>query len=162
MDRVPLPLGPASRLVSSRLVMVLLVVMTVGSLGGCGGEEGAKAPMPIGALVVTRSGGIAGFHDTLRIATDGSATVTRPEGSSMPCRVDASSLARLRAIRLAAVDPVSPSSSAGGHVVADGLTWSVRSTAGRATVSEGQSGGLRRELIAAAAAVFASCRVARP
>lgn len=111
-----------------------------------------------GSLVIVRSGGITGVRDTVRVATDGRTNLTDKAGASRGCRPGAEAVARLRAVDLGAV-PESGSREA----IADGFTYRVRSTTARAVVTaqaivtEGEKDAARAELLAAAAAILASC-----
>jgi hypothetical protein len=156
--------------------ITLLLPLTALLVGACAGAEdgstarppsassastgdssaGASASVPAGAVELTRSGGLAGVHDTLLVRPDGTATVTGRDGRSRPCQVDESALVALRA-----VDPGSLGSAAesSGPRIADGFTYALRTQTGSVTVTEGQTGGRRPELLEAAAAVFAGCSV---
>lgn len=137
------------------------------SLAGCGGSVGegptSTTGSPIGsdspsddapalAMVVTRTGGIAGFHDVVEIAADGTAQVTSKTGETRSCTPSTTALDRLRAIDLAAVGSA-PSKSQ----IADGFTYSVSSATGSASAGQGDDEGHRAEFVAAAEAVVASC-----
>ena len=103
------------------------------------------------AMVVERSGGIAGFHDVVEIAADGTAKVTTRNGGTRTCTVDPAVIAALRAIDLAAVGSGPPKVP-----IADGFTYVVRTSTGSASAGDGDA-GIRAEFAAAAAAVIASC-----
>jgi hypothetical protein len=120
------------------------------------GDGSAGASAPAGAVRLTRSGGLAGVHDTLLVGPDGTATVTGRDGRSRPCQVDEPALAALRAVDPSRVGSAEESS---GPRVADGFTYELRTPSGAVTVTEGQTGGRRPELLEAAAAVFAGCAV---
>ncbi len=106
---------------------------------------------PTGVLVVTRTGGIAGVNDVLEIAADGSAQMTSKTGETRDCVPSPTALQQLRGIDLAAVG-----SAPSKPQIADGFTYEVRTAGGSASAGDGDE-GLRAELVAAAAAVFASC-----
>jgi len=123
--------------------------------------EGPVGPSPAASpagsetaseLVVTRSGGIAGFNDTLHIAADGTAQVTGKTGETHGCRPDPTALDRLRAIDLAAVGSAPPKAP-----IADGFSYTVTSASGSASGGDGDNDGVRAEFVAAAAAVVTSC-----
>lgn len=151
------------------ITMTCSILVAAISLAGCGGSvgegsglpttaaspSGSDAPSddaPAAAMVVTRSGGIAGFHDVVQIAADGTAQVTSKTGETRTCTPSPTDLDRLRAIDLAAVGS-GPSKSQ----IADGFTYSVSSATGSASAGDGDNEGPRAEFVAAAAAVVASC-----
>jgi hypothetical protein len=104
------------------------------------------------AIVIVRTGGIAGVLDTVRVAADGSAQLTSKTGKSRACTPSAASLDRLRAIDLSAVGTASKRPQ-----MADGFNYSVKSGAASATAGEGDDDSRRAELVDAAAAVIATC-----
>lgn len=106
---------------------------------------------PATAIVVERSGGIAGFHDVVEIAPDGSAQVTIRNGGTRSCTVDPALLGALRAIDLAAVGSGPPKVP-----IADGFTYVVRVGTAIASAGDGDT-GIRATFAAAAAAVIGSC-----
>jgi hypothetical protein len=108
---------------------------------------------PASAMVLTRSGGIAGFVDTVQIAEDGTAQITSKNGQTYACTPDPAALDRLRAIDLAAVGSGPPKSP-----IADGFTYSVSWAGGSAMAGDGDTEGIRAEFVAAAAAVVSSCQ----
>jgi len=128
------------------------------SLAGCGGatvSEGPAQPSSSGivppvAMVVTRSGGIAGFHDVVEIAADGTARVTTRNGEARGCTPSAAALDQLRAIDLAAVG-TAPSK------IADGFTYEARAAGTVAQAGDGDNAGIRAAFVRAAAAVVGSC-----
>jgi hypothetical protein len=125
------------------------------SLARCGGatmSESPALPSPASEMVVVRTGGFAGFHDTVQIASDGTAQVTGKTGETNDCTPDPSALDRLRAIDLAAVG-----SGLTKSPIADGFTYSVTSAGGSASASDGENAGIRAEFVAAAAGVVSSC-----
>jgi hypothetical protein len=111
----------------------------------------ASGPGSGSAIVVERSGGIAGFHDVVEIAAGGSAQVTTRNGGTVPCQPDPAALDRLRAIDLAAVGSAPPKAP-----IPDGFNYTVRTQEGSATAGDGDV-GVRAELAAAASAVVMSC-----
>lgn len=111
----------------------------------------ASGPGSGSPMVVERSGGIAGFHDVVEIAADGSAQVTTRNGGTRPCHPDPAALGRLRAIDLAAVGSAPPKAP-----IPDGFAYTVRTPEGSASAGDGDV-GVRAELAAAAAAVITSC-----
>jgi hypothetical protein len=151
--------------------MAGLVVVTALALAGCGGPSmtersggpsattspaGTDSPTdhaPESAIVVVRTGGIAGVHDMVRVAADGTARITSKTGTTRDCAPSASALDRLRAIDLTAV----AAASARPGQMADGFNYSVRAAGGSATAGEGDDDGRRAEFVDAAAAVVASC-----
>jgi hypothetical protein len=156
-----------------RLLAGLLVVAAL-TIAGCGGSSvsvstgdsptspssGSDSPTDTpatSALVVLRTGGIAGVLDMVRIAADGSASITSKTGKSGACTPSGKAVDRLRAIDLAAVQ-ASPTKPTG---MADGFNYSVKSGSGSAAVSEGDDDGRRAELVDAAAAVVAACLATR-
>jgi hypothetical protein len=104
------------------------------------------------AIVVVRTGGIAGVQDMVRVAADGSATLTSKTGKSHACTPSAKSLDQLRAIDLTAVGTTSKPPQ-----MADGFNYSVKSGDASATASQGDDDSRRADLVDAAAAVVASC-----
>lgn len=108
--------------------------------------------VPSSAMVVERSGGIAGFHDVLEIAADGSAQLTSRNAETRTCTPNRAALDALRAIDLAAVGSGPPKVP-----IADGFTYVVRTATGSASAGDGDT-GIRAALAAAAAAVIASCQ----
>jgi hypothetical protein len=143
------------------------VVIAALALAGCGGStttaststaapSSSEAPSdgaPAGALVVVRTGGIAGVVDMVSIAADGTANVTNKTRKSRPCKPSAESLDRLQAIDLSAVRGAPSTSSQ----LADGFNYSVTSGGTSATASEGDDDSRRAELVDAAADVVATC-----
>lgn len=107
--------------------------------------------VPASAMVVERSGGIAGFHDVADIAADGSAQVTSRNGVTRSCTPDPVTLDRLREFDLAAVGSGPPKVP-----IADGFTYVVRTERGSASAGDGDT-GIRAAFAAAAAAVISSC-----
>jgi hypothetical protein len=101
-------------------------------------------------MVVTRSGGIAGFHDVVEIAADGTAQVTTRNGEMRVCAPSAAALDQLRAIDLAAV-------GTGPSKIADGFTYEVRAAGVVASAGDGDNAGIRAAFVRAAAAVVSSC-----
>jgi hypothetical protein len=153
---------------TSRLAGVLAAAAL--SVAGCGGStvtvgagdsatassaatDSPSGSAPTSAMVVMRTGGIAGVVDMVRIAADGTASITSKTSKSRACTPAAKSVARLRAIDLTAMQ-VLPSMSSR---MADGFNYSVKSASGSAAVSEGDDDSRRAELLDAAAAVVASC-----
>ncbi len=98
---LPIRLGRA-RCAGVALAAIAALPVATLVLAGCGAAAGSPGPAPsttrAAALVLTRTGGIAGFHDTLRVASDGTATLTRRSGPASTCRVEAAALTRLRAL----------------------------------------------------------------
>lgn len=150
------------------------IVVAALTIAGCGGSSvsvstddsptasssGSDSPSDsasTSALVVTRTGGIAGVLDMVRIAADGSATITSKAGKGGACTPSGTALDRLRAIDLAAVQ-ASPTKPTG---MADGFNYSVKSGSGSAAASEGDDDSRRVELVDAAAAVVATCLATR-
>ena len=103
------------------------------------------------AMVVERSGGIAGFHDVVEIAADGTARVTTRDGGTRACTVDPAVVDALRSMDLAAVGSGRPKMP-----IADGFTFVVRTAGVTASAGTGDT-GVRAAFAAAAAAVIASC-----
>jgi hypothetical protein len=112
---------------------------------------------PSGAIVVTRTGGIAGVVDLVRIAADGTASITSRTGGAHACQPAAQAIDRLRAIDLAALQATPTRSSR----LADGFNYSVKAASGSASATEGDDNSRRAELVDAAAAVVASCLAGR-
>jgi hypothetical protein len=146
-----------------------LIVVAALTIAGCGGssvsvgtDDSPSASSPgtaspsenptTSALVVTRTGGIAGVTDMVRIAADGSASITSKTSKSRACTPSSTALDRLRAIDLAAVQATTAKPG-----MADGFNYSVKSGSASAEASEGDDDSRRAELIDAAAAVIASC-----
>jgi hypothetical protein len=123
--------------------------------GGSGGDGGGSGSA---FLEVTRSGGIAGVRDVVRVAADGTGKMLNRQGGQRTCRPPAAAVNRLRRMDLAAVAAL-PSPTG---VVNDGFVFSVRSPAGAATVGQGDKNGRRADLLSAAAAVISSCVVGLP
>lgn len=113
----------------------------------------ASASAPgAGTMLIVRSGGIAGVRDTVRVAADGrTRLIDRSEAIRM-CRPDAQAVQQLQALDLGTV-PASGSREA----IADGFTYRVRSGGQQVVVAEGEQDPVRAELLAAAAAILASC-----
>lgn len=150
--------------------MTSLILVAAISLAGCGGStvtEGPELPSttasptgshapsddaPASTMVVERTGGFAGFHDTVQIAADGTAQVTSKTGETRNCTPSPTALDQLRAIDLAVVGTATSKSQ-----IADGFTYSVRSATGSASAGDGDDEGLRAEFVATAAAVVSSC-----
>jgi hypothetical protein len=107
-------------------------------------------------MVVVRTGGFAGVRDLMRVAADGTARITVKTGDTRTCTPSTTSLARLRAIDLAALKASQTKMSR----LADGFNYSVKTGNGSAAASEGADGP-RAEFVAAAAAVIASCLATR-
>jgi hypothetical protein len=163
--------GPGMR--RAPITMAGLVVVAAVSLAGCDGStgsattegpagsstsaspEGSDSPAdaPASAMVVVRTGGIAGFRDLVQVAADGTARVTTKTGTTRDCTPSASVLDRLRAIDLAAV----AATKSTPPPMADGFNYSVRSAGGSAAAGEGDDDSRRAEFVDAAAAVVASC-----
>jgi hypothetical protein len=150
-------------------IATLGLLVAVVSLASCGGStvtEGPALPStgvsPSGSdvpsdaavseMVVIRTGGFAGVHDTLQIAADGTAQITAKTGETYRCTPDPSALDRLQAIDLAAVG-----SGLTKSPIADGFTYSVTSASGSASASDGDNEGIRAEFVAAASGVVTSC-----
>lgn len=104
-------------------------------------------------MLVVRTGGIAGVSDMVRIAGDGSASITTKARKTRGCTPSATALDRLRAVDLKAVAATTAKPS---HL-ADGFNYSVKSGSASAVVSEGDDDSRRAELVDAAAAVVATC-----
>jgi hypothetical protein len=147
------------------------LVIAALSLAGCGGSStttstSTSAPSgtgtpgghaKTGALVVVRTGGIAGVVDMVSIAADGTASVTDKTRKTRACTPSAPALDRLRAIDLSAVG-ATPSKA---PQMADGFNYSVTSGKASATASEGDHDSRRAELVDAAAGVVATCLAKR-
>ena len=123
--------------------------------------EGSALPSPGGSpaaseMIVVRTGGFAGVHDTIEVAADGTAQVTVGTGETSGCAPDPSALDRLRAIDLVAVGTGMTKSP-----IADGFSYTVTSAGVTASASEGDNQGVRAEFVAAAAAVVTSCLATR-
>lgn len=116
------------------------------------GSDVPSAEPPASAIVIVRTGGFAGVHDTVQIAADGTAQVTSETGETHSCTPDSSALERLRAIDLAAVGSAPPK-----NPIADGFNYSVSSAGVTASASDGDNEGIRAEFVAAAAGVVSSC-----
>ncbi len=139
-----------------------LILVAAIAFASCGGSKVTESPTAgtdspsddaaISAMVVTRTGGIAGVHDTVQIAADGTAQITSRTGGTRNCTPSPGDLDRLRTIDLAAVGTAPPKSP-----IMDGFNYSVSSATGSASASDGDNQGLRAELLTAAAAVLASC-----
>jgi hypothetical protein len=135
-----------------------LLIVTAMALAACGGAYAtgsAGLPSPSGgapgsAMVVTRSGGIAGVHDVIEIDADGTARVTSGNGVARACEPDPSALAELRALDLAAV-------GSGSSTITDGFNYEVRTEGGVAAAGDGDNKGIRPAFVRAAAAVVNSC-----
>jgi hypothetical protein len=121
---------------------------------GSGGDGGSGSAF----LEVTRSGGIAGVRDVVRVAADGTGKMLNRQGGQRTCRPPAAAVERLRKLDLAAIAAL-PSPTA---VVNDGFVFSVRTPAGAAAVGQEDKGGHRADLLSAAAAVISSCVVGLP
>jgi hypothetical protein len=138
----------------------LILAATI-ALAGCTGVTVTNDPSPataspdsgtpVSAMTLTRTGGIAGFHDVLEIAADGTAQLTRRSGETSTCTPSPTALDQLRAIDLAAVGSAPPKAP-----IADGFTYTVVSAAGTATAGDGED-GIRGAFVSAAAAVLSSC-----
>jgi hypothetical protein len=156
--------------------VVALFVLAAVTLSACGGESAttgsAGSPTAAGstsasgtagdsastaAMVVVRSGGFAGVFDRMRIAADGTASITAKTGRSRACTPTTTALDRLRAIDLAAVT----ATASGPLTLADGFTYSVRSATTAASAREGDDDSRRAAFVKAAAAVIASCLATR-
>ena len=143
-----------------RTMGLLVAVVSLSSCGGSNVTEGPALPSTPGGssattaseLVVVRTGGIAGVHDTVQIAADGTAQVSSNAGQAFACTPDPAALARLRAIDLAAVGTAPPK-----NPVADGFNYAVTSAGGSASAGDGDNEGIRAEFVAAAASVVTSC-----
>ena len=154
----------ASRCVGTLVIKVVVVLLVVVTLAGCGGStvtEGPLAPSPAATptgsdtaseMVVARSGGIAGFNDTLNIAADGTAQVMSKTGETRACVPDPAALDRLRAIDLDAVGSSPPK-----QPIPDGFTYTVTSGGVTASAGDGDTEGIRADFVAAVAAVVTSC-----
>ncbi|HET9851186.1 MAG TPA: hypothetical protein VFP56_01615 [Candidatus Limnocylindrales bacterium] len=146
---------------------VLLAAVT--ALAGCGGGLGTQPPDPSAAtsspegppaateapdspMTVTRSGGIAGLHDVVEIAADGSARVTRRDGAVSACTPSPEAVARLRAIDLRAIGTPAPKPP-----IADAFSYTITTAGTTVMVEEGDVGAGRTELLAAASEVVSSC-----
>lgn len=92
----------------------------------------AGGPFPI---TVRRSGGVAGFNDTVVVQRDGGAEVRTKAGSST-CTVDADTLAALADLAVQATASSGPSAS---HP--DALTVTVSTAEGTAVLAEGNLPG---------------------
>ena len=134
------------------------ILVATMSFASCGGSGVTGSPTPpsttaseAGALVITRTGGIAGVNDVVQVNADGTAQLTTRTGGTSSCTPSPTALEALRAIDLAAVGsgPSKPG-------MPDGFAYEVRSASGSATASDGDV-GIRAELAAAAAAVVSSC-----
>lgn len=145
MRRAALPLAPVTTLV------LLLAACGTGTTGSAGGTTSPSATATV--VVVTRTGGLAGVNDTLRLEGSGSVTITARDGSRKRCQVDRAVARRLRAVDLGSLGPP----PGGGRRVADGYVYRVRAGGQEAVVSDGETSGRRAELVDAAAAVFAAC-----
>jgi hypothetical protein len=147
--------------------LILVAAVTTAGCGGStvavgsGGQSSTATPTasgkssdsaPTRAMVVVRTGGIAGVLDMVRIAADGTASITSKTGKSRACTPSGKALDRLRAIDLSALATTSPRPG-----MADGFNYSVKSGSASATAGEGDDDSRRAELVDAAAAVVASC-----
>jgi hypothetical protein len=116
-----------------------------------GPDQPGSSPAPV--IVVLRTGGIAGVHDMVAIAADGTAHLTSKTRTSRNCTPSAAAVARLRALDLSAMP--APTMRPG---MADMFSYSVQVGAKRAVASEGGGAtGRPADLVDAAAAVLASC-----
>ena len=113
---------------------------------------GSSSAAPESEMVVVRTGGFAGVHDTVQIAADGTAQVTSNAGETFGCTPDPTALARLRAIDLIAIGSAPPK-----NPIADGYSYAVTSAGGSAAGGEGDNEGIRAEFVAAAGGVVTSC-----
>jgi hypothetical protein len=149
------------------LLGVFVAAVALASCGGSAMSEGPALPStgasptgsdvpsdaaPASEMVVVRTGGFAGVHDTVVIAADGTAQLTSKTGESSGCTPDPAALDRLRAIDLAAVGSGMPKTP-----IADGFAYSVTSAGVSASAAEGDNVGIRAAFLAAAAGVVTSC-----
>ena len=146
---------------SIRVIGLLVAAVSLASCGGSTVTESPAGPStpasPAGSetaseMVVTRTGGIAGFNDTIHIAADGTAQVTSKTGAAHSCQPDPAALDRLLAIDLVAVGSGPPK-----QPIADGFTYSVTSAGGSASAGDGDTEGIRAEFVAAVSDVVTSC-----
>ena len=116
------------------------------------GDSAGPSDGPASAITITRSGGIAGVHDVVEIAPDGSAAVTRKTGQgAATCTPTPEAIDRLREFDLATLG--SPPSKV---PIADGFNYEVVTGAGRASVGDGDE-GVHGELLRVANEVVSSC-----
>ena len=153
--------GQAMCRASIKVVGLMVAAVSLASCGGSAVTESPASPSaaasPTGSdmtseMVVTRTGGIAGFNDTVHIAPDGTAQVTSKTGEAHGCQPDPAALDRLRAIDLVAVGSGPPK-----QPIADGFTYSVTSAGGSASAGDGDTEGIRAEFVAAVSDVVTSC-----
>lgn len=138
-------------------VAALLTTTACGASGGVTRADStagsATTPRAASAIVVVRTGGIAGVHDTVRIGADGSAAITRRASSSRACRPAPAAVRRLRSLDLHGLGARTTAAP-----VADGFSWSVTAGGRTARATQADDDSRRTELIGAAAAVLASCQ----
>jgi len=115
-----------------------LLVSFVAVVGACGTD--ARPPGPDGAsggssstaqagdssfpVTITRTGGVAGFRDTVVVQADGSTTVTSRTGATTTCRIGSAELAILSGEVTAAVTAATTSvpDATPDHVIADAIS----------------------------------------
>jgi hypothetical protein len=153
---------PRRSLATAALLAAVLGLSACGGESATSGDAGTSSSSPsasgtastASALVVVRTGGIAGVRDTVRLAADGTGRITSKSGQQRDCSPPVKDIDRLRAIDLAAV-AATPTKA---PQLADGFNYSVKSGSTTAQASEGDDDGRRAELVDAAAAVVASCQ----
>ncbi len=121
--------------------------------GTTGPPDGSSTPSdaPASAITITRSGGIAGVHDVVEIAADGTAQVTQKTGVTGACTPTPEAVDRLRAIDFASIGTAPPKTP-----IADGFGYEIVAGSATASVGDGDTGA-HGELLAAAAEVVSSC-----
>ncbi len=96
--------------------------------------SGTTSPGPASfPLTVSRTGGIAGFNDTIVIRADGQATVSAKQGAATSCRIGADALATLtgQLTGLLNAPKPTPPTATPNHVRADALIFTVTDPAGK-------------------------------
>jgi hypothetical protein len=74
---------------------------SAGNASGAGTATPSTSASPVAPVTIERSGGVAGFHDRVVVAADGTVTATT-RGGATTCSVDPAFVAALQVLALAA------------------------------------------------------------
>ena len=120
---------------------LILAALTAGSLVGCGSDSPGTAPAPsVFPITLTRTGGVAGFHDEAVIASDGAVDLTTRQGRRQ-CTLDPTVLA---AVSTAATAITGTASMAPAHP--DDLVVIVTTGRGSARIEDSTLANVSGEL----------------
>jgi hypothetical protein len=137
-----------------RLAMTAVVVAAL--CAACGGGGAAAGRGDATTLVLRRTGGIAGFDDTLTISPDGMAELTTRDGRRTRCRLGPEQRSRVAGVQWRDLRPASR-----GPRHSDAMTFVVHSGGHRVVLDADLPADAHQPAVDTIAALFAAAHAAR-